>query len=55
MAHERIRKFNTKHTYPEQKLDNDLAQAVVDARRQDRLAARAVRPKSRRRRQHRQS
>ena len=29
MAHKRIRKFNTKHTYPEQKLDNDLAQAVV--------------------------
>lgn len=29
MAHTRIRKFNTKETYPEQKLDNDLAQAVV--------------------------
>ena len=29
MAHERIRKFNTKETYPEQSLDNDLAQAVV--------------------------
>jgi enamine deaminase RidA (YjgF/YER057c/UK114 family) len=29
MAHKRIRKFNTKHTYPEQNLDNDLAQAVV--------------------------
>ena len=29
MAHRRIRKFNTKRTYPEQKLDNDLAQAVV--------------------------
>ncbi len=29
MAHERIRTFNTKDTYPEQKLDNDLAQAVV--------------------------
>jgi len=29
MAHRRIRKFNTKHTYPEQNLDNDLAQAVV--------------------------
>ena len=29
MAHERIRKFNTKDTYPEQKLDNDLCQAVV--------------------------
>ncbi len=29
MAHTRIRKFNTKETYPEQNLDNDLAQAVV--------------------------
>ena len=29
MAHTRIRKFNTKQTYPEQKLDNDLCQAVV--------------------------
>lgn len=29
MAHRRIRKFNTKETYPEQKLDNDLCQAVV--------------------------
>jgi enamine deaminase RidA (YjgF/YER057c/UK114 family) len=29
MAHNRIRKFNTKDTYPEQKLDNDLCQAVV--------------------------
>jgi enamine deaminase RidA (YjgF/YER057c/UK114 family) len=29
MDHERIRKFNTKDTYPEQQLDNDLAQAVV--------------------------
>lgn len=29
MAHTRIRKFNTKKTYPEQKLDNDLCQAVV--------------------------
>lgn len=29
MAHIRIRKFNTKETYPEQKLDNDLCQAVV--------------------------
>ena len=29
MAHTRIRKFNTKLTYPEQKLDNDLCQAVV--------------------------
>ena len=29
MTHERIRKFNTKDTYPEQNLDNDLCQAVV--------------------------
>jgi enamine deaminase RidA (YjgF/YER057c/UK114 family) len=29
MSHTRIRKFNTKNTYPEQKLDNDLCQVVV--------------------------
>jgi len=29
MTHTRIRKFNTKETYPEQSLDNDLCQAVV--------------------------
>jgi enamine deaminase RidA (YjgF/YER057c/UK114 family) len=29
MTHQRLRKFNTKDTYPEQKLDNDLCQAVV--------------------------
>ena len=29
MAHIRIRKFNTKNTYPEQNLDNDLSQVVV--------------------------
>ena len=29
MVHTRIRKFNTKDTYPEQKLDNDLCQAVI--------------------------
>ena len=29
MAHTRHRKFNTKDTYPEQRLDNDLCQAVV--------------------------
>lgn len=29
MAHVRHRKFNTKDTYPEQNLDNDLSQAVV--------------------------
>ena len=29
MSHTRIRPFNTKATYPEQSLDNDLAQAVV--------------------------
>jgi enamine deaminase RidA (YjgF/YER057c/UK114 family) len=27
--HTRIRKFNTRDTYPEQKLDNDLCQVVV--------------------------
>lgn len=29
MAHTRIRSFNTADSYPEQKLDNDLCQAVV--------------------------
>lgn len=29
MKHQRIRPFNTKDTYPEQDLDNDLCQAVV--------------------------
>ena len=29
MTHRRIRKFNTRDTYPEQKLDNDLCQVVV--------------------------
>jgi enamine deaminase RidA (YjgF/YER057c/UK114 family) len=29
LTHTRIRKFNTRETYPEQKLDNDLCQAVV--------------------------
>jgi len=29
MAHRRLRPFNTRDTYPEQRLDNDLAQAVV--------------------------
>ena len=29
MEHIRIRKFNTKDTYPEQNLDNDLCHAVV--------------------------
>ncbi|MDQ2682372.1 MAG: Rid family hydrolase, partial [Chloroflexota bacterium] len=28
VVHERIRPFNTKDTYPEQNLDNDLCQAV---------------------------
>jgi len=28
-VHKRIRQFNTKDTYPEQKLDNDLCQTVV--------------------------
>ena len=27
--HKRIQPFNTKETYPEQQLDNDLYQAVV--------------------------
>jgi len=29
MTHRRIRPFNTRDTYPEQDLDNDLSQAVV--------------------------
>ncbi|PTX01128.1 RidA family protein [Pararhodobacter aggregans] len=29
MAHRRLRPFNTRDTYPEQRLDNDLCQAVV--------------------------
>jgi enamine deaminase RidA (YjgF/YER057c/UK114 family) len=29
MKHQRLRTFNTKETYPEQNLDNDLCQAVV--------------------------
>ncbi len=29
MSHTRLRKFNTRDTYPEQNLDNDLCQAVV--------------------------
>jgi enamine deaminase RidA (YjgF/YER057c/UK114 family) len=29
MVHTRIRKFNTRDTYPEQNIDNDLCQAVV--------------------------
>ena len=29
MTHKRIRKFNTKDTYPDQSLNNDLCQAVV--------------------------
>lgn len=29
MTYKRIRKFNTKDTYPEQNLNNDLCQAVV--------------------------
>jgi len=40
MTHIRIRKFNTKDTYPEQNLDNDLCQAVVA--RHDDLRARPV-------------
>jgi enamine deaminase RidA (YjgF/YER057c/UK114 family) len=29
VTHTRLRKFNTRDTYPEQKLDNDLCQAVI--------------------------
>ena len=29
MAHQRLRPFNTRETYPEQALDNDLSQGVV--------------------------
>ena len=29
MTHQRLRKFNTRDTYPEQKLDNDLSQGVI--------------------------
>ena len=29
MSHTRLRKFNTRDTYPEQSLDNDLCQAVI--------------------------
>lgn len=29
MTHRRIRAFNTRDTYPEQRLDNDLCQAVI--------------------------
>jgi enamine deaminase RidA (YjgF/YER057c/UK114 family) len=29
MKHRRVRPFNTRDTYPEQKIDNDLCQAVV--------------------------
>ncbi len=29
MTHERLRKFNTRDTYPEQRLDTDLCQAVI--------------------------
>ena len=29
MTHQRLRKFNTRDTYPEQNLDNDLSQGVI--------------------------
>jgi enamine deaminase RidA (YjgF/YER057c/UK114 family) len=32
VTHRRIRPFNTRDTYPEQRLDNDLSQAVVAGR-----------------------
>jgi enamine deaminase RidA (YjgF/YER057c/UK114 family) len=31
VAHRRLRKFNTRDTYPDQQLDNDLCQVVVAA------------------------
>ena len=40
MTHTRIRKFNTADTYPEQRLDNDLCQAVVT--RGDRIVGAGV-------------
>ena len=43
--HTRIRKFNTRDTYPEQKLDNDLCQTVVAEA--DRIRAWSGRPGSR--------
>lgn len=42
MAHYRHRKFNTKETYPEQNLDNDLCQAVVTAGGPHDLSARPM-------------
>ncbi|MCY4007237.1 MAG: RidA family protein [Rhodobacteraceae bacterium] len=32
MVHTRLRKFNSRETYPEQNLDNDFCQAVVTSR-----------------------
>jgi enamine deaminase RidA (YjgF/YER057c/UK114 family) len=32
VTHRRVRPFNTRDTYPEQRLDNDLCQAVVAGR-----------------------
>lgn len=29
MSHTRLRRFNTRETYPDQQLDNDLSQAVI--------------------------
>ena len=55
MAHRRIRKFNTKDTYPEQKLDNDLAQAVVTQGGKIVWLRGQCAAEPRRRRQHRQS
>jgi hypothetical protein len=48
MAHTRIRKFNTRDTYPEQNLDNDLCQAVVARGRMFSSAASARRISTRR-------
>lgn len=33
MTHQRLRRFNTRATYPEQSIDNDLCQTVVAAGR----------------------
>ena len=50
MKHTRIRPFNTKVTYPEQNLDNDLCQAVVARGRMVFLAGRSgktwIRPRA---------
>ena len=54
MAHNRIRPFNTRETYPEQNLDNDLCPGRRRPRRDDLLAARPVPAGPRHRAEHRQ-